>query len=88
MTGDKVAKQLERDAVAYKAGFADGYRAAKAEQILCKECKHRPSDPHNEQCGNRIEFPDDVCPCQCGDPWYNYMPEDDWYCASAERKEE
>lgn len=40
MTGDKVAKQLERDAVAYKAGFADGYRAAKSEQILCKDCKH------------------------------------------------
>ena len=27
MTGDKVTKQLERDALAYKQGFADGYRA-------------------------------------------------------------
>lgn len=27
MTGDKIAKQLERDALAYKQGFADGYRA-------------------------------------------------------------
>ena len=38
MIGEKVEKQLKRDAVAYKAGFADGYRVAKAEQIHCREC--------------------------------------------------
>ena len=53
MTGDKVAKQLERDAVAYKAGFADGYRYAKSEQILCKECKHRPKNEKRNICESR-----------------------------------
>lgn len=40
MTGDKVTKQLERDALAYKAGFADGYRAGTNElEQLKKKCE-------------------------------------------------
>lgn len=74
MTWDKVAKQLERDAVAYKAGFADGYRVAKSEQILCKDCKHR--DPEDKKC-------------DCGHDIIWQLPRhDNWYCADAGRKEE
>lgn len=45
MTGEKVAKKLQQDAAAYKAGFADGYRAAKAEITTCKDCRHWLSVP-------------------------------------------
>lgn len=92
MTGDKVAKQLERDAVAYKAGFADGYRVAKSEQIRCKECKHRPKrieeDNEDNSDGFNLEFPDERCPCHCEDGWYNWMPADDWFCGNGERRTE
>ena len=57
--------------------------------IHCKDCKHRPIrvlDDNRE--GFNIEFPTERCPCQCDDPWFNWMPDDDWYCANAERKTE
>lgn len=57
------------------------------ELVTCKECKHRPIDPYNEYCGHNILFPDCVCPCQCVDPFFNYMPDDEWYCGSGEKKE-
>ena len=60
------------------------------ELIRCKNCKHRPrrSDVDDEHEGFNLEFPDEKCPCQCEDPWYNWMPRDDWYCGNGERKEE
>lgn len=67
--------------------------AQKAEDIVsvirCKDCKHRPRRI-DENGGNRfnLEFPDYRCPCRCDDGWYNWMPDDDWYCRNAERKEE
>lgn len=45
--------------------------------VRCKDCKHRE---------NR-EW-DSPCPCVCADSWYSWMPEDDWFCANGERKEE
>lgn len=56
------------------------------ELIRCKECKHRPIDPYNKRVGWDLQFPDDVCPCQCIDPWFSYMPDDEWYCGSGEKK--
>ena len=52
--------------------------------VRCKDCRHRPS---GDGANHHIEFPDDVCPCQCDDYWYSWMPKDDWYCANAERRE-
>ncbi len=53
------------------------------EVVRCKECKHRP-----EYDGpNHIVFPDGICPCQCEDCYYDWMPSDDWFCADGERKE-
>ena len=63
------------------------------ELIRCKDCKHRPKldeeDVENDTVdGFSFEFPDFKCPCRCEDPYYNWMPEDDWYCGNGERKEE
>lgn len=57
------------------------------ELIRCKDCKHRPTIDGEYEDGFDINFPDMICPCQCEDGWYNWMPKDDWYCANAERKE-
>ena len=66
-----------------------GYDLAKAELIHCKDCKHRPIlDGDDEREGFNLVFPTERCPCQCADPWYNWMPKDNWYCGNAERKTE
>lgn len=57
------------------------------ELTRCKDCKHRPTDPENKGVGQFLVFPDEICPCQIGDPWYSWMPKDDWFCAGGERKE-
>lgn len=51
--------------------------------IRCRECKHRPY-----RDGDGMIDGDYVCPYLCDDPWYTTMPEDDWFCHRAERKEE
>ena len=57
--------------------------------VRCKNCKHRPIDTGGHNYGQDLFFPDDeVCPCQCGDPWYSWMPKDDWFCANGERRED
>lgn len=53
--------------------------------VLCKNCKHRPK---GTGANHHLEFPDDVCPCQCEDFWYSWMPSDDWFCKDGERIEE
>ena len=58
--------------------------SAQPEIIRCKDCKHKPSGDATE---HDITFPDDKCPCQCEDFWYSWIPSDDWYCGSAERRE-
>lgn len=53
------------------------------EVVRCKDCKHRPTGADRDD----LEFPDEKCPCQCEDDWYNWKPADDWYCGNGERKE-
>ena len=55
--------------------------------IRCKDCKHRPIVIDAEGNGFDYDFPDERCPCQCEDGWYNWMPRDEWYCANGERKD-
>jgi hypothetical protein len=64
--------------------------AEKEEIIRCKDCKHRPKaiEGYVENDGFSLEFQDFECPCRCDDPYYNWMPKDDWYCGNGERKEE
>ena len=57
--------------------------------VRCKDCKHRPK--RLEEVGGEgfnLEFPDYKCPCQCDDGWYNWMPDDNWFCGNGERKEQ
>lgn len=61
--------------------------SAQPESIRCKECKHRPFDSEDTQ-GFGVEFPDEKCPCQCDDGWYNWRPNNEWFCANAERRED
>ena len=57
----------------------------KVEIVRCKDCKHRPTMPEDGEEVQDLEFPDDVCPLQCGDRCYNQEPADDWFCANGER---
>lgn len=55
--------------------------------VVCKECKHRPKRLYeDDRDGFNLEFPDERCPCQCSDGWYNWMPDDDWFCGNGEVK--
>ena len=58
--------------------------------VRCKDCKHRPTKPDDYNPiytdGFVLEFPDEECPCQCGDNWYSNYPSDDWFCPKGERK--
>ena len=60
------------------------------EIVRCKDCIHKPRyrDPDDliKNDGFDIIFPDSICPCQCDDGWYNWMPKDNFYCACAERR--
>ena len=62
-----------------------------SELIRCKDCRHRPKEPNFKtyENGFDIEFPEDSkCPCQCsGDQYYSWYPEDDWFCANGEVKQ-
>ena len=74
---DTSIEQLEEHGIPF-CGKADVVAV-----VRCKECKHRPK----YDGPNRVVFPDEVCPCQCDDLYYNWMPSDDWFCADGERKE-
>lgn len=58
--------------------------------VRCKDCKHRPTKPDDYNPiytdGFVLEFPDEECPCQCGDGWYSEYPSDDWFCPKGERE--
>ena len=63
------------------------------EVVRCKDCVHRPEASDGVTSGVRVEAPrdeegwhDDTCPYLCGDPWYNEIPNDDWFCHLGERK--
>jgi len=87
------------NAEAYKRGWNDAIDAIiesapsidAVQVVRCKDCKHRPKRlEEGEGEGFNLEFPDDnyKCPCRCDDGWYNWMPDDNWFCGNAERKEE
>lgn len=45
--------------------------------VRCKDCKHRPK---------KDGYYNDVCPCATtDDPYIDWMPEDDWFCANGEK---
>lgn len=57
--------------------------------VRCKDCKHRPIDTVGKGYGEDLSFDDGYkCPCRCEDPFYSWMPGDDWFCANGERRED
>ena len=83
---EELKRALAYDRRQYDKGFVDGYAKAKEDVVRCKDCKHRPTMPEDGKEVFDLEFPDDACPLQCGDPWYNREPDDDWFCANGERR--
>lgn len=64
-------------------GIIQGMETVDAVPVRCKDCKHRPTGETRDD----LEFPDDICPCQCEDYWYNWKPADEWFCGNGERKD-
>ena len=81
---DELLKALRYDRRQYEKGYFDGIRARDDEIVRCKDCVHRPKGTNKHD----LEFPDYVCPCQCDDFWYSWMPKDDWFCANGERRDD
>ena len=55
------------------------------EVVRCKDCKHKPYR------GNDGFVSPEVGKCPCindDDSFYSWIPEDDWFCADAERSED
>ena len=80
---DELIKALKFDREQYEKGWND----RDAEIVRCKDCKHKPT---GSGVNHDIEFPeqDYRCPCRCEDYWYSWMPDDDWFCANGERRED
>ena len=57
------------------------------EVVRCRDCVHAPVVDGQYKDGFDVKFPDEICPCQCEDGWYNHIPDPDWFCADGERKD-
>ena len=61
------------------------------ELVRCSDCKHRPikGDGDIVYAPNDINgWDDETCPCLCEDCYYNWMPDDDFFCGKGERRED
>ena len=65
--------------------------SAQPEIVRCKYCIHRPTLDTvldmDMYVRGIVEFPDEVCPCQCDISLYSWYPDDDFYCGHAERRQ-
>lgn len=59
----------------------------KADIVKCKDCIHKPRLVVEGRVRPIVFFPDENCPCACDDSWYDYVPDDDWFCANGERND-
>ncbi len=57
------------------------------EVVRCKDCKHRP---YKDDDGDVYphSWDDETCPCTCEDSFYNWMPDDDFFCGKGERRDD
>lgn len=54
---------------------------AERELVMCKNCANRP----RLNIRGTTDYNGD-CPCaSTGDPYYDYVPDDEWYCANGVR---
>lgn len=64
------------------------------EIVRCGECKHKPikHDPEGGEYGFNLVSPngyDNLCPClNTDDGFYSYMPDDNFFCAYGERRDD
>lgn len=57
--------------------------------VRCKDCKYQPIDVTGTGSIFDIAFPiEGVCPFECDDPWYNRIPDDDFFCKNGKRRAE
>ena len=81
--------EAEKNILACCIGMLSTLPSVQPQKVIrCKDCKHRPIRPNECESGFGLDFPDDVCPCQCEDGWYSHYPSDDWFCAYGEAKME
>lgn len=82
---DGIVKGLQ-EVIEYQRGEKDLRKSDWVEVVRCKDCKHKPT---GSGANHDITFPkqDYKCPCRCEDYWYSWMPDDDWFCANGERRE-
>ena len=53
--------------------------------VYCRDCKHAP-EPGGSVYGFDMRFPDDACPFNRPDHWYNVRPAPEFFCANGERR--
>lgn len=53
--------------------------------VLCRDCEHAP-EPDESDYGLNVRFPDDACPFNRPDHWYNVRPAPEFFCANGERR--
>lgn len=71
---------IERGSISEKLAKQRGC----VELVRCKDCKHRGIMAGKTSFD--IQWPDDDCLCRSADPYYSWLPPDDWYCANGERE--
>lgn len=89
-------KKSDEEVYAYKVGYNTAIdditqftpAVDVVEVVRCKDCIHRPTDTGGHGDGFDIEFPDNICPCQVEDPYYSWVPKDNWFCPDGERRDD
>ena len=72
---NELLKALQYDRRQYQKGYAD----RDSEIIRCKDCRHFEPDGNYDY--------ESKCPCYCSDdPYYSWVPDEDWFCPRGERK--
>lgn len=57
--------------------------------VRCRDCIHRPVEVNDWYSAAPPDDNDETCPCLCEeDPYYSWIPGDNFYCAYGERKAE
>ena len=74
---DELLKALQYDRGQYQKGYTD----RDSEIVRCKDCKHKVDTVDDYDYESK-------CPCYCsGDPFYSWVPDDDWFCADGKKRE-
>lgn len=91
----QIGYERNANVLSIRQAVRDVTAADVVEVVYCHDCVHRPEAAPGVMSGVGVEAPrdeegwrDDTCPYLCGDPWYNIMPHDEWFCHHGERKKD